>query len=46
MRQVTEKVKEEKRWDGEDTVAIKYRATGGRRGAKIDKNEDYQVFFY
>lgn len=45
MIQVTEKVKEEKRWDGEDTVAIKYRATGGAEGQKSTKTKTIKFFF-
>ena len=45
MIQVTEKVKEEKRWDGEDTVAIKYRATGGAEGQKSTKTNTINFLF-
>ena len=45
MIQVTEKVKEEKRWDGEDTVAIKYRATEGAEGQKSTKTKTIMFLF-
>lgn len=45
MIQGTEKFKENERWDGEDTVAIKYRATEEAEGQKSAKTKTIKFFF-